>query len=94
MLKEGLIEEVQSLQKMGYGPELNSLRTVGYQEVFDYLAGRLNQDDMLAQIKIHSRQYAKRQLTWFRRDHRVEWYDLGKITLAEMAKNLHQRISS
>ena len=76
MLKDGLVDEVHHLREMGYDHELNSLRTVGYQEVFEYLDGKINYEEMIDQIKIHSRQYAKRQLTWFRRDKRIQWFDL------------------
>lgn len=79
MLKEGLVDEVRHLREIGYGHELNSLRTVGYQEVLQYLDGRLDYDEMVGLIKTHSRQYAKRQLTWFRRDERIVWFYLGEV---------------
>ena len=76
MVERGLVAEVQRLQEMGYGPDLNALQTVGYQEVFRYLAGELIESEMGVEIKKNTRRYAKRQLTWFRRDPRIEWLDL------------------
>lgn len=76
MIEEGLVEEVKKLHSMGYGPHLNALRTVGYREVFEYLAGELSYDEMIELIKQHSRNYAKRQLTWFRKEKRIRWLNL------------------
>jgi len=73
MLKAGLIEEVKKLKKMGYTERLNSLQTVGYQEAFRYLSGEIDYDTMVELIKRNSRRFAKRQLTWFRRDKRIHW---------------------
>lgn len=77
MLKDGLVDEVRRLQELGYGPELNALRTVGYLEVFEYFRGALNYDEMVALIKQKSRNYAKRQFTWFGRDERVSWLEIS-----------------
>ena len=76
MLRDGLVDEVEHLKNMGYGPELNALRTVGYQEVFDHFSGVLSFADMVETIKRNTRRYAKRQLTWFRRDPRINWIDI------------------
>lgn len=76
MMQQGLVDEVKSLLEKGWGPELNALRTVGYQEVFDYLKGAYDSDEMIRLIKQNSRRYAKRQSTWFRKDSRVTWIDV------------------
>ncbi len=81
MIAEGFEKEVRQLAAMGYGPELISLRTVGYKEMFAYLGGELAWEQAVALIKQHTRNYAKRQLTWFGRDARVCWIDLGTSTL-------------
>lgn len=88
MLAAGLVEEVQTLRKMGYGLELNALRTVGYQEVWHYLTGALGYDEMVDAIKLHSRQYAKRQLTWFRRDARIQWFDLEETPAEKVIEQI------
>lgn len=71
MIESGLVEEVKSLSKYR---ELPTLRTVGYQEVFPFLAGEYDLDRCIELIKQNSRRYAKRQLTWFRRDPEYNWY--------------------
>ncbi len=86
MLAMGLVAEVRRLRQMGYGPELNALRTVGYQEVFLYLRDELNYDDMAALIKQKSRNYAKRQLTWFGKDERIVWFDVGESDVDVVAR--------
>ncbi|MBN1559461.1 tRNA (adenosine(37)-N6)-dimethylallyltransferase MiaA [candidate division KSB1 bacterium] len=80
MVREGLLDEVDHLVRMGYGRELNALRTVGYQEVLDYFGTLLSYEDMIETIKRNTRRYAKRQLTWFRRDERIQWLDLEKMS--------------
>jgi tRNA dimethylallyltransferase len=76
MIRHGLVEEVEALKNMGYSPRINALRTVGYQEVFEYLDGTVTFAEMVAGIKAHTRQYAKRQMTWFRRDPRIFWIEV------------------
>ncbi|NSL87829.1 tRNA (adenosine(37)-N6)-dimethylallyltransferase MiaA [Chitinophaga sp. Mgbs1] len=72
MMQAGLLEEVKSV--LPYR-EHNALRTVGYQEVFDYLDGKIPLEQAIEDIKTHTRQYAKRQLTWFRKDKTITWFD-------------------
>ena len=77
MLKKGLLDEVKNLQSKGYDESLISLRTVGYKEVFIYLAGNKKYEEMVEEIKKNSRNYAKRQITWFGRDERIRWFDIN-----------------
>lgn len=74
MVSDGLIDEVKQLLPHQH---LNALQTVGYQELFDYFAGKLPLAQAIEQIKIHTRQYAKRQLTWFKKDKEIEWFESG-----------------
>lgn len=78
MIERGLIEEVISLKEKGYGENLNSMQTVGYKEVFQFLAHKIDRDEMIKLIKQHTRNYAKRQLTWFRKDERIHWINLER----------------
>lgn len=78
MMKEGLLEEVESLKNFQH---LNALQTVGYQELFSYFSGDLNLEDAIDLIKRNTRRYAKRQLTWFRRNNNIEWYHVDDIQL-------------
>ena len=78
MLKNGLLQEVEELKKRGYGPRLNALNTVGYAEAFDYMSGEISYDEMVRLFKQNSRRYAKRQMTWFRRDKRIRWIQMNE----------------
>ena len=77
MIENGLIAEVANIRVKGYLPSLNSLNTVGYKEVFQYFDGSLSFDEMVDKIKMDSRRYAKRQLTWFKADDKIEWFDVS-----------------
>ncbi|HEV3413418.1 MAG TPA: tRNA (adenosine(37)-N6)-dimethylallyltransferase MiaA [Puia sp.] len=70
MIDQGLVEEVKGL--LPYRNH-NALRTVGYKEIFEYLDGWCSLDEAIANIKINTRRYAKRQLTWFRKDPDIQW---------------------
>ena len=71
MMQNGLLQEVQSLYAHR---TLNALQTVGYRELFDHLSGRCSLDEAVERIKISTRQYAKRQLTWFRKVPDMHWF--------------------
>jgi tRNA dimethylallyltransferase len=75
MIEEGLVEEVKKLLEMGYDKDLNSLKTVGYKEVFPLLEGGRALKETVEEIKKNSRRYAKRQLTWFCKDPKVRWIE-------------------
>jgi tRNA dimethylallyltransferase len=70
MIKEGLLAEVKSLQNF---QQLNALQTVGYRELFDHLAGKTSLEEAIEAIKMNTRRYAKRQMTWFKKDKAVNW---------------------
>jgi tRNA dimethylallyltransferase len=70
MMDQGLFAEAQALFPHRH---LDALQTVGYQELFDHLEGKYSLDEAVAKIRQHTRNYAKRQLTWFRREQEVEW---------------------
>jgi len=71
MMDEGLLSEAKSLYSYRH---LNALNTVGYKEVFDYLDAKITLDEAVEKIKTNSRRYAKRQLTWFRKDPEITWF--------------------
>ncbi|WP_242510088.1 tRNA (adenosine(37)-N6)-dimethylallyltransferase MiaA, partial [Hymenobacter persicinus] len=75
MLAAGLLEEVKALLPYRHH---NALHTVGYQEIFDYLDGLHDWPEAVRLLKRNTRHYAKRQLTWFRRDPAYQWVELGK----------------
>lgn len=70
MMEEGLLEEARALYPHRH---LKALQTVGYQELFDHFSGHYSLDEAVDKIRQHTRNYAKRQLTWFRKDPSVEW---------------------
>jgi tRNA dimethylallyltransferase len=72
MMEHGLLEEVKNLIPFRH---YNALRTVGYSELFDYLDGRISLDLAVETIKKNTRHYAKRQMTWFRKDPSIHWID-------------------
>lgn len=81
MIKLGLIDEVRKLLDDGLPLESQSLKAIGYREVIDYFNNKTSYDEMVELIKRNSRRYAKRQLTWFRRDDRIKWFDREESNL-------------
>ncbi|SDH08642.1 tRNA dimethylallyltransferase [Pedobacter terrae] len=77
MMADGLVDEVKSLIPFR---KYNALNTVGYSELFDYLDGKLAIEDAVAAIKQNTRRFAKRQLTWFRRDEEINWFGPDQST--------------
>ena len=77
MIKDGLVEEAQKLYPKRH---LNSLNTVGYKELFEYFDGNCSIDFAIGKIKQHSRNYARKQLTWFKKDEEINWINLSENT--------------
>lgn len=75
MLEAGLLEETRQLLAKGYSPQLKALQTIGYRECVQYLQGECSLDEAVSLIQRDSRRYAKRQLTWFRKDDSIIWVD-------------------
>lgn len=73
MLAEGLVEEVQRLMNQGCRRDMVSMQGLGYKEILDYLAGEITLEEAVYRIKRDTRHFAKRQLTWFRREREVIW---------------------
>lgn len=85
MISNGLVDEVKSILNAGYNSNLNSLNTVGYKEIISYLQNEISLDRAVELIKRNTRHYAKRQLTWFRKDKRIHWI---KIQSGEQLKEI------
>ena len=75
MLEEGLLEEVSSLKNKGYTKDMVSMQGLGYKEILDYLNGECSLEEAIYILKRDTRHFAKRQLTWFRRERDVIWID-------------------
>lgn len=83
MIELGLVDEVRSLLDQGLDKNSQSLKAIGYKEVISYLESEIEYSEMIDLIKKNSRHYAKRQLTWFRRDARIKWFDRESDNLLE-----------
>jgi tRNA dimethylallyltransferase len=86
MMEEGLLEEVGKLLPFQH---LNALNTVGYKELFPYFDGLISLESAIENIKIHSRRYAKRQMTWFRKDKSIRWFHPDQV--AEILNFVRQK---
>lgn len=84
MMEQGLLEEVKQLVPYKH---LNALQTVGYSELFEYLEGKITLQQAVDQIKANTRHYAKRQMTWFRKDPNIQWFSADAID--EMVSLVH-----
>lgn len=97
MVEQGLLEEVQRLKEMGYHRDMVSMQGLGYKEILDYLDGKCSLDEAIYIIKRETRHFAKRQLTWFRREREVIWLDKSQFdydetaVLNEMCKQLQSK---
>lgn len=94
MIAQGLEEEVKTLQSKGYPPLLSALKSLGYREILAYLNGETDKETAIATIKQNTRQYAKRQLTWFRADKRITWVEVAGMSAEEIATLLQQKVES
>lgn len=83
MLKEGLVEEVRGLKDKGYTRDMVSMQGLGYKEILDYLNGECTLEEAVYILKRDTRHFAKRQLTWFRRERDVIWIDKQAYTYDE-----------
>lgn len=84
MMEKGLLEECIKLKEMGYTSDMQSMQGIGYKEILYYLEGKLSLEEAVNMIKQGSRNYAKRQLTWFRRDNRCVFIDKDKMSDEEI----------
>ena len=90
MITEGLLDEAKALFPKR---ELNALNTVGYKELFSYLEGKDSLETAVSEIKKNTRRFAKRQLTWFRKDQEINWFDY-KTPVEEIQQFLDSKIKN
>ena len=81
MVNNGLVQEAKTLLEHR---DHNALQTVGYQELFEYFDGKTALDQAIERVKQHSRQYAKRQMTWFKKDKDIIWFDARNVSVEEV----------
>ena len=80
MLAEGLEQETRQLLQAGLSPTALSMRSIGYRQMAQYLAGELEHDEMTAKIKQATRNFAKRQFTWYKKMPYIHWFDVEKLS--------------
>jgi len=90
MVENGLFDEVKRLMDMGYTRDTTAMQGIGYKEIMDYFDGVYTKEEAIELVKRNSRRYAKRQLTWFRRDKNIHWLEYGE-DLADRAMDIIQR---
>ncbi len=94
MMEKGLLAECIKLKEMGYNSSMQSMQGIGYKEILSYLDGEITLDRAIELIKQGSRNYAKRQLTWFRRDPRVVFLDKDQLSYAEIIDKITNDITN
>ncbi len=92
MIEDGLLDEVKEILNMGLARECTAMQALGYKEIVDFLENRVSFDEAVENIKTRSRRYAKRQLTWFRRDLDAHWLNLDEFSSPEEAADKVRRI--
>lgn len=90
MIKEGLIDEAENLYRH---KDENALQTVGYRELFDFFDGKLTKEEAIQEIKKNTRRFAKRQLTWYRKNPDIQWFDYLE-DVEEILKYIHKKMPS
>tara|TARA_B100001540_G_C15597157_1_gene546817 strand:- start:13 stop:789 length:777 start_codon:yes stop_codon:yes gene_type:complete len=85
MILNGLVNEAKKLYQY---KDLNALKTVGYSEIFQYIDGRISLNDAIDKIKSNTRKYSKRQMTWFKKNKEVFWYEDGIENIKKILKNI------
>ena len=85
MVEKGLLEEVTRLKEMGYHKGMVSMQGLGYKEILSYLNGEISLEEAIYILKRETRHFAKRQLTWFRRQREVCWMDKSIYNQDEQA---------
>jgi tRNA dimethylallyltransferase len=87
MMEQGLVDEVKKLLSMGYGFHLKSMQSIGYRHIGEFLAGRVALDETVEQLKQDTRNFSKRQYTWFRAQQELEWFQPDRM------EPIHERVA-
>lgn len=80
MLEKGLVEEVRRMLSQGIKPEGISMQALGYKEIAGYLLGYYDYDECVRTLKRNTRRFAKRQMTWFKRDKNIKWFNVQEYS--------------
>ena len=90
MVQQGVLDEAKKL--MNNNLSLTAKKAIGYKEFFPYLKGEDTLENCVETLKMNTRRYAKRQLTWFKRDKNIKWFDICKLNSEELIKNVFEYI--
>lgn len=88
MVEQGLVNEVKSILEAGHSKDLQSLNTVGYQEIIKYLDGEWSLEKAIEKIKTSTRRYSKRQMTWYKRWKFIHWLDADEMSVEDMKEEI------
>src|SRR5208282_2313965 len=88
MFRRGLVAETEALLRRGLEQNPTALQALGYRQVREHLQGKLGLSETIELVKIRTRQFSKRQLTWFSRQMRLDWISLTDSSARELAKSL------
>jgi len=94
MIAKGLVQEIQDLLAKGYTEDLAPLRSLGYKEICAYLRGQIDLETAVSEIKLNTRRFAKRQLTWFRADSEITWIDVEGRSIDQIAKEILSQLEA
>lgn len=92
MIDQGLIAEVKNLYEQGYDLELTSMQALGYKQLIKHFEGEYDLEEAIRLIKRDTRHFAKKQLTWFKRDDSIKWFDVGKYDFNELVTAVKKEI--
>ncbi len=93
MIENGLVDEVRILLEKGYSKQINALNTVGYKEIISFLENEISLERAIELMKRNTRRYAKRQITWFKADKRIEWISIENDSdISNTAKYIIQKV--
>jgi len=95
MLEAGLLAEARALYDSGLNLSLPALQGLGYRQLFRHFAGECSLEEAIEAVKQETRRFAKRQLTWFRRDKRIVWFDASEYAgPEELAVDMYDKVFS
>ena len=91
MVRQGFVEEVSLLLKMGYNLSLPAMSSIGYREIGQYLGGEMTLDEAVYKIKTGTHRFIRHQYAWFRlKDERIKWFDMESVTEGEIGKTVEE----
>ena len=88
MFRMGLVDETKRLLELGLEGNRTAMQAIGYKEIIGHIRGEYSLDRAKELLKRNSRRYAKRQLTWFRKDDRIKWFNAGEMNLEQLLRDI------